>query len=185
MQTDAVTNKRENMRRFIAGEYGNTIRTWLSLDDFYRSGFDRQVVLRSYRPGSPFCTFFVEPSDLPALVAGYVARGADRSEFYVNEQMPDAAAAFHAELYRSEEYLTARYAYLPGPQRPAFAAPGVKHVSGLAALLELEHRLDAPSMDNLRRLWDEYPDHVIELSAWNVAVGTLGWRSVVWEVRAF
>lgn len=45
--------------------------------------------------------------------------------------------------------------------------------------------LDTRSSENLERLYDMYPGHVIEFSVFKRPVGILGWNTIFWEVKRY
>jgi len=60
-----------------------------------------------------------------------------------------------------------------------------KNAYGLTALKVLHHYMDPPSSDQLHHLLHEYPDHVIEFTCCEGAVGELGYNTIFWEVRGY
>ena len=84
----------------------------------------------------------------------------------------------------SDHHLSMTYTDIKLPMRPALAQRTL-HADGLMALGLLKCYLDDPSYDNMMSLLDEYPDHVVEFTAFNRAMGVLGWASCVWEVRSY
>lgn len=58
--------------------------------------------------------------------------------------------------------------------------------TGLRALQLLKKHLNSNSFDDLFELLDRYPEHVVELSATDVCLGTLSHRNAItWEVRKY
>lgn len=61
-----------------------------------------------------------------------------------------------------------------------------RHWFGTAAKMLLDRHLNENSRDDLRILLEQYPDHVVELSAIDACYGTEKHRnSIVWEVRRY
>lgn len=85
---------------------------------------------------------------------------------------------------RSDDYCTLLYSRRNTYMREALAT-GPCHDCGLSALHRLQRHLDTASMENLYRLWDTYPDAVVEFSCYDHAAGVLGWNTVFWEVRDY
>ena len=84
----------------------------------------------------------------------------------------------------SDHHLSMTYTDVRLPMRSALAQRTL-HADGLMALGLLKCYLDDPSYDNMMNLLDEYPDHVVEFTAFSRGMGVLGWASCVWEVRRY
>ncbi len=88
------------------------------------------------------------------------------------------------EVMNSPRYLEIRYAWNSGVgMRQAYDQMRSRY--GLQALLILRRYLDAPSFDNLQWILETYCDSVVELSAYPMGVGVLGWNTLFWEVRNY
>ena len=63
------------------------------------------------------------------------------------------------------------------------AYPAMQHVNGWRAHALLREFLDGDSWEALQWIWDNYPDHVVELSSYPFGVGVLRWNTLFWDVR--
>jgi hypothetical protein len=106
-------------------------------------------------------------------------------ELILDESAPDDRVTLQAEVMNSERFIDMRYALDARGMGMRQAYDQMKHANGLRAVTILKERLDAPSWDNLCRILQEYPDSVVELSAYEIPVGVLGHNALFWEVRDF
>jgi hypothetical protein len=192
-----VSNKRENNFRFANGLYGNKLRQWDSPDAAEADGFDGMLMVRSVRPGDPYCKSYLTVEEARAHIADACrATGVPASTYYVGEMISrevDAKRPFQGEVFLSPAGITLNYTTEPGPMRIAMAA-GMKHAEGLEARMLLVANLDATAYDRIMAMLEEYDEvvdghgstasHVVEFSMFQDAVGDDPWtRCVVWEVR--
>lgn len=183
-----VLTKQDNARRWALGEFGNKIPSWPSIKAFCDDPAlpNDTFTLRSYKPGSPFCTYNLTAHDVVSKAATFAAlHGADPDEFYVNSTATnDEKLTLQAECCRSHRGLELRYSRVPLKMRDALAQEEL-NAHGIVALEILRHLMDATSFDWLHHLLDTYPDHVVEFSVWSCSMGDLGWNTIFWEVRKY
>ena len=181
-----IGSKREMYALYEAGEFGNKLETWPSLDAFYASNVAKRVVMRyKGRAGGAWAAYDLAPSDVPAEAARWKAEGADLSLVTLNESAPDDLLLIQGEVMRSIDYLDLRYSRSKLPMRDALAKDQ-HHTDGAVAVALLRRYLDPSSYEDLWMLLDRYPDAVVEFSTWNTLVGTSPHRNTVfWEVRDY
>lgn len=110
--------------------------------------------------------------------------GFSEEDFLLDESAPDHRVTLQAEVMNSDRFLEMRYALHSGVgMRQAYGR--MKHVHGAVVPVILKTYLDANSWDNLQEILATYRDSVVELSAYDVSVGQLGWNSICWECRNF
>jgi hypothetical protein len=63
--------------------------------------------------------------------------------------------------------------------------PQARQYTGLRAKMLLERYLDPSSLECVEDLLNEWPDHVIEFTAFDRTLGTLRRNTVIWEVRLY
>lgn len=107
--------------------------------------------------------------------------------YHGNELAPDDTATLQGEVFESHEGLVLfGLERQPGKLlRMRDALKMARHYTGLSALLTLQRNLDASSMDDLRRLLEDWPEHVIEFSCYQRALGDLRRNTIFWEVRKY
>lgn len=96
---------------------------------------------------------------------------------------PNGKEVLQGEVQRDAEGLYLFYGTEPGVMKANM--PNFKHARRLEAKMILQHFLDAPSYENMMRLLDDFPDHVIEFSTFSERCGNLNWNTAFWEVRAY
>lgn len=187
-------NKQENYELYHRGYYGNHLRFWASVDDFFidlDSGLWNEqnlVALRTVTtPGiklPDYCSK-TKPSEVTALATRWVKEfGILPSQVVVNEIGPDQHIVIQGEIMRTERHYDLHFSNLQLMMRDALKI-SPKQACGLAALKRVELAMDAPSLDNLHRLFDQFPEAVIEFSTYAIPVGILKLNTVFWEVRGY
>lgn len=187
-------NKVENYELYHRGYYGNHLKFWASLDDFFidldTGNWDRNdpVALRTTCfPGIklPHYCRRTDPDSVMSLATRWVRDyGIDLSQIVLNEIGPDKEILIQGEIMRTENHYDLHYSTMKVLMRQALQyAP--KNACGLVAIKKLEYFMDASSFDNLQRLFDEFPEAIIEFSTYGVPVGALKWNTVFWEVRGY
>ena len=131
--------------------------------------------------------------------------GISPDDFYLDESAPDHRVTLQAEVMNSSRFIDMRYAlytgmgmrntynlgtFYRGVRSPVLLDPygfgvSIEPTWGSPAVSILRHYLDANSWDNLQQILAEYPDDVVELSAYDCSVGVLGWNTLFWEVRGY
>ncbi len=88
----------------------------------------------------------------------------------------------NAEVRRSERHLDLHYSRKPVPLRESLTCESAaRWADGLKAESILRWALDPTSYDWLQLLLDR--GEVVELSAYEIGCGVLGWNTCFWEVR--
>lgn len=184
-----VLTKADAWRRWIAGEWGNTIPSWYSLDEFYEEPNPPPCVALRYRgqvAGSPFCLYDVPREDVPATVQRITRElGIDPKRIAVNSSTNcDDALLVQGEARRDPGGLYLFYTRAQKKMRLAFREHAA-HARGAAALAIVDWAMDPPSREMFDYILDHYPDHVVEFSCWSIPWGTLCWNTIFWEVRRY
>jgi len=185
-----VLDKRDMTRRWNAGEFGNKIAVWQSLDEFFAAADAGELpadtfTIRNYKPSSPFCCFDVSLEKMSGVVDEFVSRGALFDDMYVNASATDNdKLTLQAEVQRGIGGLDLRYSHVKKKMRDALAEDE-RNAHGLKATMIVRTLLDPTSQDWLDHLLDSYPNHVVEMSVWSIGMGELGWNTIFWEVRHY
>lgn len=180
----AITNKRRMYKLLMAGKLGNFAQVWGSLDEALSSGYTGIFSIRSLETSNPIRRYHVPYEELQAT---YDAIPADRKSAGMTfcQAPPDDKRTIQGELMRDVGGLYFFYSTLPLVMRDALDQDG-KHARGLQAKMLLQHYLEPVDYDMLMDLLDEYPDHVIEFSAFTVPVGVMPHRrTIIWEIRKY
>ena len=188
-----INSKADMYELYFAGAFGNTLVNWRTYEEF-KSDLDsgkwpaeKPVALRTAtKPGviPPRYCVRTETWEVLDLIEEWVVFGIPRETININELGKDHLITLQGEVMRSTNYFDLRGSYAKTVMRTALATNQF-HLSGLWAYLLIHQKMDAPSWDNLNRLFDEYPDSIIEFTVYGAPVGDLGWNTVFWEVRNY
>lgn len=139
------------------------------------------IVVRPRTPGGR-CWYEIEIAAW--FLEYYKCDWFDPRDFYFNEPIDKNSVMLNAEVTQAYGGLTLTYATVQDHMRPALREHR-KDASGLRALTIMRHFLDAPGREVVEGLLEQFPNHVIEFTCMSKSYGTLGWQSVVWEVRNY
>jgi hypothetical protein len=181
--------------RIVAGEFGNTLPRWIGPDQF-RPWVD------AARPANAPVLWGVQHTTIAgfpgtklnvptAQVLDTITHGGFGDDFCISPMitsLPGLATRWEGDVTRHHEtgaiYCSGNTRPAPGSWRTHMKAPRLWE--GSAALLLLRTVLNENSFDDLMTLLDDYPGHVVELSATDKCYGTHPGRSaIIWEVRAY
>ena len=180
---ERITSKKRMYELLGAGAFGNTVKAFMSLDEWLgRDGrWDAPLWgVRSLVAGDPRAKLDVPTGE----VAGYCRQTFRDGEFNITP-MVDPMLVWRGQVFRSHDGLVCEGA--AGLRHLKWREVMARHArewSGSAATALLRHTLNDNSFDDLQTLLDTYPDHVVEFTALERCFGTVpGRNSVVWEVR--
>jgi len=184
-----VLTKSDMYRRIVRGDFGNTlprfftIRDWLSSPEYKRG--DLWGVQHTSIPGFPGTRLNVPKKE----VAHVIETGRFGRDFCISPMVTQfGATRWEGDVCRRWDgpglLCSGNARPAPGSWRTHMRSP--KLWQGSAAETLLRTVLNENSYDDLMILLQEYPGHVIELSALDVCFGTVpGRNAVVWEVRRY
>jgi len=116
----------------------------------------------------------------------------DVNDIMISPNPPDDKIAIQGELMRTPLGLHFKYNCTPNKSlrraMDEFTEDGDRagYATGLTAKMLLQQNLTPSSYADLEAVLDQYPDHVVELTAWAVEVGNIpGRNTCVWEVRLY
>ena len=197
VRPEPVRSKTDFVKRYAEGEFGNASPTWSILDDFIKHlisigylpfrgipslVFPQRYSLRSSRPGD---TTRYNLTGFDCLHEWMKKEEKGLKGWYASEMAPTEHTVIQGEVFRSPYdglclfYSTGHHTMKEGLKKNGRQATGIK------AKLMLEHCLPIRDYEWLMWLMDEqYPDHVVEFSTYDVEWGTVpGFKTVYWEVR--
>lgn len=190
MNYSSVLNKKDMYRRLAAGEFGNTVPQWFSVELWEKDAAPYSLwgIRSGLAGGDKRMRLNVPTQEVADLYRSWFPQGGGNIspmiDMYVElrgevVECPDVHPGlllFHVE---------------PGkvvpedPWRGSFKKYG-QQKKGLAAWNILKTFLWPSDLEDLKILLDIYPEHVIEFSACNRAVGVIPHRNtVIWEVRKY
>ena len=188
-----IRSKTEMYALYYRGAFGNMLTTWPSVAAFKadlaagRWPEDKPVALRlASKPGitPPRYCVPTETWEVDALVAEWATLGIAPNAVSLNELGRDDQIVLQGEVQRSERGLDLRASRVPKVMRQALTEDQF-HLSGLRATMTLRGAMDASSWDNLQRLFDDYPNAVVEFSVYSIPVGTEQRNTIFWETRNY
>lgn len=188
-----ILTKHENYRRWQAGELGNKLRAWSSVEAWRESGFGGVVVLRVLRAAGGGPTVYnLQPEDVEPAVEKWVSSGIPRDRIMVNEAAPDKSAILQGEYLNDvygispdDSYDYFRYTRVAAHMRTALSAK-TEVAQGLLARLLIWQAVTPASYEDWQELISRYQHHVFEVSIYDRCLGDVpGRNALVWEVRRY
>jgi hypothetical protein len=196
MIVNPILNKKQNYRLWQAGDFGNKLRAWRSVEEWCNSGYQGNLTMRVLLlTGSGLCLYNVPPAEVDQHVREWNAQGIPTHAIMLNESAPNHLAILQGEYLNDVVFdyndrvhagcLWASRASLP--MRDALADHDSVELSfGLRADLLLQFKMTPASYENWKALLEQYPGHVFEVSIFDCCVGDLPYQNaLVWEVRKY
>lgn len=176
-----VLSKRDFVRRYAAGEFGNHSPTWNTLEELQLSNYTGRLHLRNrHKPGGKGM-YNLQMREAVLLWAVM----ANRDEFYCSGMAPHDKGTLQGELMLTERGPYLLYNLQKVPMRNGFAVEQ-RHAYGLRALSIIKTYLCPNSYEWLQILLERYPGHCVEFSSFSVNWGTLpNYNTCFWEVRSY
>lgn len=173
MPIATVNNKSAMYELLRAGKFGNTARSWATYQELVDSDYRGLVGVRSKQPGGKFL----------AHVPFYFV--VDAPDCVYSEMQRDELILLQGEVYRSFNGLYVFASTVKRPMREALKLGG-RHFYRSAARVALEVTMWPTDYEELLELMAEYPESVVEFSAYSTEVGILpGRNTIIWEVRNY
>jgi len=184
-----VLSKRDFVRRYAFGEFGNASPTWDTYWDWYSSKHWMTLVGQRYhvrnRVAGGQTWYDVEPRDM-VRVWNEAVKKYSGSQLYISAMgPPDSTRKLQGEVQQGIWGLDLYYTTVKKPMRDALREKATM-VQGLRAKMLLQRHLDQNSLEWLAHLLKAYRDHVVEFTAYDHCWGTVeGYNTLFWEVRKY
>lgn len=179
-----VLSKRDFVERYSRGEFGNASPTWDTLNDFLASGYYGLVHIRNRVAGGP-TWYNVRSDDVEYQWGEALHNGVSEHSLYISAMAPTAKTLIQGEVMQTENGLYFYHTWVRKPMRDALRESSYE-ATGLTACLLLQTNMNPKSYDWLMELLRRYPEHVVEVSVYDVCWGTLpGFNTCFWEVRKY
>ena len=186
---EPVLSKKDFVRRYIAGEFGNAAPTWNDLDEYktampwsvYKLGYHQRYHIRNREAGGPgeYNVCWKQVGADWHYLKTY--RGC--KDLYISAMAPTERTIIQGEVQQGVWGWELTYSLVRKPMREALAETTLT-ARGLGARLLLREAMNDLSYQWLEHLLGEYPDHVVEFSVYSTCWGTVpGHNTVFWEVR--
>lgn len=183
-----ITSKYDYHNQRKTGCFGNELRHWPNIAALIADDtFNGTVTVRSYRP---------DYRGLQYRLTKYEAQEMVRHErypddLYFNESAPDENLTIQGEFFHgvgSKGGFVDRalqISFIRKPMRRALAECS-QHYTGVASEAILRSYMNDNSWNDFQIIRDEFEDHAIEFSCYNICLGNIPHRNtVIWEVRAY
>jgi hypothetical protein len=182
-----IISKSEYYALHKEGYFGNRPLTWRDYNDFSQSNYSGNVSIRSKKGIDRVNVRYNVPYN--KVLENINEMHLKLNEVSINESMPDNKLAIQGEITQLDGRngyfgIELRYSTLKKQMNIALKEEEI-YLNGLNAKLKIKSAMDAPSYDNLVRLFEEFPDSAIEFSSYDIGVGNLGHNTVFWEVRSY
>ena len=169
------------------GYFGNIPKTWGNYEEFSKSNYKGRVSIRSKKGIDRDNVRYNIPSE--NVLRNIKEMELDPREVSINESMPNNLLTIQGEIIQLDGRtghcgLELRYSDLKEVMNKALKEKEM-YLRGLNALLKIKSVMDPPSYENLNRLFEEFPEHAIEFSSYEIVVGNLGHNTIFWEARNY
>lgn len=185
-----VKSKRDFVRRFQTGEFGNKLATWQDLTDFCLNTNRKTRKLFHLRNrvagGDTYYNLtrkqlVAKWKEVQAPASYYASEMCDHSKNLLQGEVMECLPGTGVGLY-----LFCSTA-VGVPMRQALTdLESVQHYTGMMATQVLRKNLNDNSFRWLMYLLETYPGHVVEFTALSRQCGVLpGYNTLFWEVRSY
>ncbi len=182
-----VQNKVEMYKLWEAGALGNKIRSWSRLESITDSGYNGTISIRVKQSGGGGkCAYSVKQADAPAIVKQWMSEGVPWEAITFNESAPDNLLITQGEIIQTYDRYELRYCEEKLKMRDAMKDDKAKKMRGASVIYYLSTRMTPSSWEDMKDLFDLYPDAAIEFSVYDMCLGCYpGRNTIIWEVRDY
>ena len=184
-QWPPVRTKRDFVKRYEAGEFGNRAPTWNTLQEYLAANYNGGFIHLRNRIAGGKTWYNVAPNDVDLYWREALSSGLSPNDLYISGMCPTEKTVIQGEILYTTEGLYLNYTFVKKPMRDALKEDS-RHANRLAANMLLRHYMDPGSYDWIQVLLERYPFHVIEFTTLSVNWGTIPRRNTLfWEVRSY
>lgn len=181
-----VLCKKDFVRRYAQGEFGNASPTWDSWGHWVEAGYPcwpGPYHIRSRIKGGD--TWYNVWGTALGITWRMACEQVGRQNLYISAMAPTELTVLQGEVQEGLWGWDLTYSRVKLPMREALAVD-MQCLRGLAVRLLLRGAMNDLSYYWLQQLLQWYPDHVVEFSVYGKCWGTLaGYNTVFWEVRRY
>lgn len=191
-----ILNKAENYALYETGFFGNKALTWNSYNEIIKSGWTGKVCMRSKKGIEREKTLYnIALEEIQKHIEAWINTGISEDQISFNQSMPDENLLIQGEVMRKLEQnlqvptneLYLLFSTVKKPMNLALSEESFE-ISGEDVKFLLRQNLFPESFDDLEKLLAEFPESVVEFSAYSVPVGNmahLNRNTIFWEVRNY
>lgn len=172
-----ITDKVSQTHHWRLGLFGNKLRTWSRPEDIPKALRNSgHFSLRALVPGGKF----------QHHLDFFTMRNRWTPDYYICEPVDAENLLIQGELWMGIGGYEAFYSHTPGfTCREAMTVPGLMQwAQGMRAKLMFQAELSPYSWDDVQKIFEEWPNAIIELSCFDHDLGEMPCRNtIIWEVR--
>ena len=177
-----VLNKQNFYERFYEGEFGNHGLMWRTIDEWWHSGYEHPIAIRTFKPGGR-CDYNIPRRKVFQRALDFQEQG--WTELNFSAMAPTERTLLQGEAILMLGGLHLFASTVKKPMRNALAEGGF-HTVGAIAYRLLRESCDPDSYDWIMQLLETYDEHVIEFSCFECDWGIIDNKNtVIWEVRRY
>lgn len=179
-----VKDKQEMYRGLRAGRFGNRAISFDTLSEFQASGYTGLMGIRSIDIIG-FRTRYNLPADQVAAEVAKIGLPADTLKLQFVPMQPDQHLIWQGEICHLVTGLYAHISFEKAAMKIALARKS-EHWQGVRLRALFQTTMTPSDQSDLEELLLDYPDSVIELSVYDILIGTCPHRrTLFWEVRNY
>ena len=181
-----VLTKRDFVRRYNGGEFGNHSPTWDTLREFLNSNYQGGLIHLRNRIAGGKTWYNVAPNDVDLYWTEALSSGLSPNDLYISAMCPTEKTVLQGEIMQSEKGgLSLYYSRIAKPMRDALRENS-HTITGSVAQKFLQFFFCNTSYEWMETLLERYPDHALEFTALSCNWGTVSGQNVLWwEVRQY
>ena len=191
-----IKTKKDFYRLYQPYRLGNSIRQyawdqWLQLylsDEVPKDVFGWAVRVKI--PDNPYMRYEMTAQECHDYAFDLIEMsGLTSTDIQVSELAPDHKLILQGHVQRGTAFVHGEFVDTffadPAKNRMRASMDRFRSMRGLAYWQKLRQAMDEPSFDQLREIWDEYPDSIVEYAVYSIPVGIMGINTIIWEVRDY
>lgn len=184
-----ISNKYKALDLVLSGSFGNRLRFWKTYEDIIQDGYTGKVSIRTLIGGNGKCKYACSLDQIEPIIKSW---DLPKEFVYFNEDAPDHRIVLQGEYLNTLVTYNGQlrdgvflYSTLKTKMRTALHTLS-NTVYGYYAKDLIRQHMTASSWSDFEVLLDQYPDHVLEVSIYDICLGDIkGRNSLVWEVRRY
>ena len=179
-----VLTKRDFVRRYAEGEFGNASPTWNNIQEWKADGCPPGMFHIRNRVVGALTFYNIPAGQLAGAWDSHIHfDGLDPYQLYISAMAPTEKTLIQGEVMMGSRGLELFYSTIKKPMRDALKQQS-RTACGIMACSLLRTHLCPNSYEWLHVLLERYPFHVVEFSTYSTKWGTLpNFNTVFWEVR--
>lgn len=185
MEYKPILNKRQFVKEYMKGTFGNRSPTWDNISEFLEHDRGPGPFHIRNRIRSAHTWYDIAGRNVPAVWEAALRAGYDPKDLYISQMAPTSKTLIQGEIQQTPAGIALFHTCVALPMREALAVNSHQDY-GIIALETLRHFMCVNSYEWMETLLDRYPGHVLEFSTYSCNFGTVPGRNTVWwECRLY